>query len=859
MAKDIRAGRAFIELLLRDKVGGALLGVQRKLDGFARGVASVGGRLAIGAGLLGAPLAGAAAHFANYAGAVDDVAQRTGAAPRAVQTLGYAAQLTGAEFGDVEPALRKWQQNLAAAAESAGPARDKFEALGLDAGKLANVGIDEQFGAIAEALSKLSGAERTAAAMELLGKSGTKLIPMLSGGAEGLEQFRREAERLGVVLSDEAIAAGAELGDQLDKLRIVISALVLNIGAALSPELIELGRVLVGTVGGVNRWIQANPEMARGLAMATIATGGASAAMFLLAGGIKLAAFSLGPLAIGARGAAIAMNLLTGATVAGQVAAVAMIGGLAGVARGLVTAATGAALLAAVGPARVLGSVAGSAVAATSSLYRLGQASAALTFTSMRTGAAAAMSLLAGVARAEAALVSFLRTILFTTFNLYDMSRAGLRSAAVFATSTYRAAAAQLRSLWIGAQAAAGGLWNVARAGTVAAAASVRAGAAAAVAGVASLASWQLLAGLLVAGGVAWLVYSGAAEQALAGIAYGAGYAGETLRGSFERAGPIVLGLFRSWGSTFAGVWAGMRDALAAGDLGAAAGVAFAGLKLAGVQALAALEAMFGKSISGIARLIAAGQWGRALQIVGAELGLSWRETTNELSGLWGEFWTGAVVSIDQGATAIRNAWGDLIAWISKTLLAAWQAIDSAYSRVASLVGATSSGGGLDFEAARASIDDDNARAAAERNKAADERAAARGAALSRQQAELDEERRRVAELRQTLRAGAAGGTNSLDDALLIAQINLEKARADAAAKRKALEDAMKTDKQEEDPASELVARGDRVTQTFSAAAAVLLGAGGGLDKRIEANTARTARAVEKIAGWGPPVSPTFS
>lgn len=857
MAKDIRAGRAFIELLLRDKVGGALLGVQRKLDGFARGVASVGGRLAIGAGLMGAPLAGAAAHFANYASAVDDVAQRTGAAPRAVQTLGYAAQLTGAEFADVEPALRKWQQNLAAAAEGAGPARDKFEALGLDATKLAEVGVDQQFAAIADSLAKLSGAERTAAAMELLGKSGTKLIPMLAGGSAGLEQFRREAERLGVVLTDEAIAAGAELGDQLDKLRIVTSALVLNIGAALSPELIELGRVLVGTVGGVNRWIQAHPELARSLAMSTLATGAASVAMFVLAGSVKLAAFSLGPLALGARGAAIAFGLLTRATSTGQLAIGVLIGGLAGVVRGLAAAASASAVLATVGPARVLASTAGAAAGAASSLFRLAQSSASITWSALRVGASQSLALWKSIQWVSSGLGTMAAAAYATTFNLADLARAGARSTATFATSTYRAAASQLRSLWTGAQAAAGGLWNVARAGTVAAVSSARAGAAAAVAGVASLASWQMLAGLLVAGGVAWFIYSGAAEQSLASIAYGAGYAGEALRGSFERARPIVLGLFRSWGSTFAGVWGGMRDALAAGDLGAAAGVAFAGLKLAGIQGLVALEAMFGRSITGIARLIAAGQWGQALRLVGAELGLTWRETTSKLSGIWAEFWTGSRIGIDNAATGIRNAWGDVIAWLSKMLLSAWQAIDAAYSRVASLVGATSSSGGIDFDTARAAIDDENAKASAARNKAADERAAARGAELSRQQAALDEERRRVAELRQTLRAGATAEVGTLDEALQRAQADLDRAREDAAAKRKALE--APPGGPQEDPAAAVVSRGDRVTQTFSAAAATLLGAGGGPEKKIEANTARTARAVEKMAGWGPPLAPTFT
>ena len=50
------------------------------------------------------------------------------------------------------------------------------------------------------------GTKKTALAMDILGKSGKDLIPLLNSGSEGLGEMLAEADSLGITLSTETAA-----------------------------------------------------------------------------------------------------------------------------------------------------------------------------------------------------------------------------------------------------------------------------------------------------------------------------------------------------------------------------------------------------------------------------------------------------------------------------------------------------------------------------------------------------------------------------------------------------------------------------------------------------------------------------
>ena len=77
--------------------------------------------------------------------------------------------------------------------------------------------------------------ERTALASQLLGRSAQELAPMLNSGAESVENLRKMAHDLGLVLSDEAVDAGVLFTDTIDQLKRSFGAAFTTVGTMVMP------------------------------------------------------------------------------------------------------------------------------------------------------------------------------------------------------------------------------------------------------------------------------------------------------------------------------------------------------------------------------------------------------------------------------------------------------------------------------------------------------------------------------------------------------------------------------------------------------------------------------------------------
>ncbi len=133
------------------------------------------------------------------------------------------------------------QKFLASAAEGSAGATESLSALGLTVADLQGLNPDQQFERVADRISKIRDpALRTAAAMEVFGKTGTELLPMMQNGAAGIQALRQEARDLGIVMSTEDAQSAAAFGDALDQLWAVLKSGVFAIGSALAPMLTEL-------------------------------------------------------------------------------------------------------------------------------------------------------------------------------------------------------------------------------------------------------------------------------------------------------------------------------------------------------------------------------------------------------------------------------------------------------------------------------------------------------------------------------------------------------------------------------------------------------------------------------------------
>jgi phage-related protein len=296
--KEVRAGKAFVEITLRDHLQAGLNRAAARLRAFASVTSSIGAGLTGASAAILGPLAAAVKQFSDTGDAVEKMAARTGLSAEAVSELGHAANLSGTDIGTLETGIRRMQQTVADAAGGLGTAQDALAAVGLSAADLTGLSPDQQLAAIADRMAAIEDpALRTAIAMDIFGRSGTQLLPMMADGAAGLQAMRDQARALGLTISTDTASSAAKLNDALGTMWSSIKALTLNIGAALAPVVTEAANRITAVVASVTKFIQKNKQLVVTIAGVGAAIGLAGGALLAIGGTAAVAAFALSGLA----------------------------------------------------------------------------------------------------------------------------------------------------------------------------------------------------------------------------------------------------------------------------------------------------------------------------------------------------------------------------------------------------------------------------------------------------------------------------------------------------------------------------------------------------------------------------------
>lgn len=183
---------------------------------------------------------------------VGKLSERTGIATESLSKLIYAFEQNNVSGESLTTMLRKLNQNLSEAAGNAeSEAAVAFKALGIEV-KTATGEVrkgDQVLNDIADRFANYAdGANKSAIATKLLGKTGEEAIPGLNGGAEGLKRLGDEAERVGRVITDDLAQQADEFNDRLDRLKsTLIDGIGNRVAAELLPTLNALGEEFENT------------------------------------------------------------------------------------------------------------------------------------------------------------------------------------------------------------------------------------------------------------------------------------------------------------------------------------------------------------------------------------------------------------------------------------------------------------------------------------------------------------------------------------------------------------------------------------------------------------------------------------
>lgn len=189
----------------------------------------------------------------------------------AYQELTYAMGQNNLSADDTQKALGRLNQRLGEARSGSKKYRDGLKDMGvsleeLDAGLLST---DEAFMQVIQSLHETSDAQLQAKlAGDIFGVNlGRKMLPIIRTGAQDVDELRKRAHELGIVMEEEAARKSEIFGDTMDDLKGALGGMNRTIGQELLAPGINIGRMFTDLVAGATKWIKENPKLLRQIIM----------------------------------------------------------------------------------------------------------------------------------------------------------------------------------------------------------------------------------------------------------------------------------------------------------------------------------------------------------------------------------------------------------------------------------------------------------------------------------------------------------------------------------------------------------------------------------------------------------------
>ena len=182
---------------------------------------------------------------------IDKNAQKIGLSTKAYQEWAYVFDHAGANVDNLQSGMKTLSEVIVEAANGSESAKKKLDAVGLSIEQLNGLSQEEQLGLVIEALQNMeAGAERTAAANDLLGKSSSDMAAVLNMTSEEVDALKAEANDYGMIMSDEAVASSAAFSDSLTRLRGTAEGLKRSLIGELLPGITGIMDGIAALVAG---------------------------------------------------------------------------------------------------------------------------------------------------------------------------------------------------------------------------------------------------------------------------------------------------------------------------------------------------------------------------------------------------------------------------------------------------------------------------------------------------------------------------------------------------------------------------------------------------------------------------------
>src|SRR5574340_581783 len=202
-----------------------------------------------GAVAAGGALFGLAKATANYGDELLELSDKTGMSVEDLSLLKYAAERGETSLEGLANGVKFMQKALVEAQTGNEKAAASFRALGLDLEQIVQLPVKERLLLMADALKGVEDpALGSILALDVFGKSGADLLPLMMKGSEGIREMMTRGDELGLKMSTETAKQADEFNDSLRDLWDSVKQIGYDIGALLLPPLRWLFEVLVNIV-----------------------------------------------------------------------------------------------------------------------------------------------------------------------------------------------------------------------------------------------------------------------------------------------------------------------------------------------------------------------------------------------------------------------------------------------------------------------------------------------------------------------------------------------------------------------------------------------------------------------------------
>jgi len=188
---------------------------------------------------------------ASVAKEASNTSQKLGLTTTGFQEWEYVLRKSGTSIDVLGVGMKTLQKTMGGLTEDGDSASAAFHAIGIEFDDIKGKSPEEALNMTVSALQDMpEGADRTTAALKLLGKGAMELQPLLNKTSETTEELKDRSHELGLVMSDEQLAAAGEFRGAVGRLNDELTATKNAIGNALIPVFNAMLGVVISAIDG---------------------------------------------------------------------------------------------------------------------------------------------------------------------------------------------------------------------------------------------------------------------------------------------------------------------------------------------------------------------------------------------------------------------------------------------------------------------------------------------------------------------------------------------------------------------------------------------------------------------------------